>query len=292
MEATLQPIRRFGMDGAILFSDILILPWALGRTLAFTEGHGPSLPPITAVDEVRALDRIGFLARTAPVLETIWQTRAALAEHHPETALIGFVGAPFTVACYMVDGGGSKDFAATRRMATSAPETFELLIDTLTEASITYLLAQIDAGAEAVMLFDSWAGLLPPSGFARHVIGPTRRIASAIRDKHPTIPVIGFPRLAGTMIGRYAAETGVQALGMDTAADPGVVRGMVAETIGLQGNLDPFALLQGGSTMESEVRTILAAMRERPFVFNLGHGVMQQTPPEHVADLVRLVRKG
>ena len=292
MEATLQPIRRFGMDGAILFSDILILPWALGRKLAFTEGHGPSLPPITAVDEVRALDRIGFLARTAPVLETIWQTRAALAERHPETALIGFVGAPFTVACYMVDGGGSKDFMATRRMAASAPETFELLIDTLTEASITYLLAQIDAGAEAVMLFDSWAGLLSPSGFAKHVIGPTRRIAAAIREKHPALPVIGFPRLAGTMIRAYAAETGVQTVGMDTAADTGVVRGMVAETMGLQGNLDPFALLQGGTTMESEVRTILAAMRERPFVFNLGHGVMPQTPPEHVADLVRLVRKG
>ncbi len=292
MEATLQPIRRFGMDGAILFSDILILPWALGRKLAFTEGHGPSLPPITAVDEVRALDRIGFLARTAPVLETIWQTRAALAERHPETALIGFVGAPFTAACYMVDGGGSKDFMATRRMAASAPETFELLIDTLTEASITYLLAQIDAGAEAVMLFDSWAGLLPPSGFAKHVIGPTRRIAAAIREKHPALPVIGFPRLAGTMIRAYAAETGVQTVGMDTAADTGVVRGMVAETMGLQGNLDPFALLQGGATMESEVRTILAAMRERPFVFNLGHGVMPQTPPEHVADLVRLVRKG
>jgi uroporphyrinogen decarboxylase len=292
MEATLQPIRRFGMDGAILFSDILILPWALGRKLAFTEGHGPSLPPITAVDEVRALDRIGFLARTAPVLETIWQTRAALAERHPETALIGFVGAPFTVACYMVDGGGSKDFMATRRMAASTPETFELLIDTLTEASITYLLAQIDAGAEAVMLFDSWAGLLSPSGFAKHVIGPTRRIAAAIREKHPALPVIGFPRLAGTMIRAYAAETGVQTVGMDTAADTGVVRGMVAETMGLQGNLDPFALLQGGTTMESEVRTILAAMRERPFVFNLGHGVMPQTPPEHVADLVRLVRKG
>ncbi len=291
-DATLQPIRRFGMDGAILFSDILILPWALGRDLKFTEGHGPSLTPLKAVDEVRALDSAGFLQRVEPVLETIGLIRSELAQKHPSTALIGFVGAPFTVACYMIEGGGSKEFAETRRMAAGNPEAFDHLIEVLTATSITYLLAQIAAGAEAVMLFDSWAGLLSPSGFRRHVIRPTARIAAAIKQLHPNVPVIGFPRLAGTMIGAYAAEAGVDTVGMDTAADPSVIRGLVPETVGLQGNLDPFALMQGGEVMEQEARAILAAMKQRPFVFNLGHGVMPPTSPAHVAALVDLVRGG
>ncbi len=289
-DATLQPIRRFGMDGAILFSDILILPWALGRDLKFTEGHGPSLTPLRAVDEVRGLDSTGFLSRVEPVLETIGLIRSELAKKHPSTALIGFVGAPFTVACYMIEGGGSKEFAETRRMAAGDPEAFDRLIEVLTATSITYLLAQIAAGAEAVMLFDSWAGLLSPSGFRRHVIGPTARIAAAIKQLHPEVPVIGFPRLAGTMIGIYAAEAGVDTVGMDTAADPATVRGLVPEGIGLQGNLDPFALMQGGEVMEREARAILSAMTHRPFVFNLGHGVMPPTSPAHVAALVDLVR--
>jgi uroporphyrinogen decarboxylase len=289
-DATLQPIRRFGMDGAILFSDILILPWALGRDLTFTEGHGPRLNPLRAVDEVLALDSMGFLDRVAPVLETIGLIRSELSQKHPDTALIGFVGSPFTVACYMIEGGGSKEFAETRRMAAGNPETFDRLIDVLTEASITYLSAQITAGAEAVMLFDSWAGLLSPQGFRRHVIAPTARIAAAIKQRHPGVPVIGFPRLAGTMIAAYAAEAGVDTVGMDTAADPRVVRTLIPQGIGLQGNLDPFALLQGGEVMEREARAILDAMINRPFVFNLGHGVMPPTPPAHVAALVDLVR--
>jgi uroporphyrinogen decarboxylase len=289
-DATLQPIRRFGMDGAILFSDILILPWALGRDLTFTEGHGPSLTPLRAVDEVLALDQSGFLGRVAPVLETIGLIRSELTQKHPDTALIGFVGAPFTVACYMIEGGGSKEFAETRRMATSDPEAFDRLITVLTDASITYLSAQIEAGAETVMLFDSWAGLLSPPGFERHVIGPTARIAAAIKQRHPGVAVIGFPRLAGTMISAYAAGTGVDTVGMDTAADPRVVRQLVPDRLGLQGNLDPFALLQGGKVMEREAHAILDAMDHRPFVFNLGHGVMPPTPPAHVAALVELVR--
>jgi uroporphyrinogen decarboxylase len=242
------------------------------------------------VDEVRALDSAGFLSKVAPVLETIGRIRSELAQKHPATALIGFVGAPFTVACYMIEGGGSKEFAETRRMAAGNPEAFDQLIEVLTTASITYLLAQIAAGAEAVMLFDSWAGLLSPSGFRRHVIGPTARIAAAIKQRHPEVPVIGFPRLAGTMIGAYGAEAGVDTVGMDTAADPVAVRGLVPEGIGLQGNLDPFALLQGGEVMEQEARAILSAMKNRPFVFNLGHGVMPPTSPAHVAALVDLVR--
>lgn len=289
-EATLQPIRRFGMDGAILFSDILILPWALGRELRFDEGHGPRLQPLRVVDEVRGLQVQGFLKKVSPVLETIRLTRERLTADHPETALIGFVGAPFTVACYMVEGGGSKDFPETRKMAASDPALFGDLIDRITEASIAYLLAQIEAGAEAVMLFDSWAGLLSPSGFDRHVIQPTARIVAAIRQQHPTIPIIGFPRLAGTMAAAYAAKTGVNTMGVDTAADMAVVRQLVPPTVGLQGNLDPFALLSGGQVMEQEARAILSAMKGHPFIFNLGHGVMPPTPPAHVAALVDLIR--
>ena len=290
-DATLQPIRRFGMDGAILFSDILILPWALGRDLTFTEGHGPRLTPLRAVDEVLALDSTRFLDRVAPVLETIGLIRNELAQKHPGTALIGFVGAPFTVACYMIEGGGSKEFAETRRMAAGSPEIFDSLIEMLTEDQ-HHLPLGTDRrrAAEAVMLFDSWAGLLSPTGFRRHVIGPTARIAAAIRERHPGVPIIGFPRLAGTMIAPYAAETGVDTVGVDTAADPRLVRILVSEGVGLQGNLDPFALLQGGDVMEREARAILEAMNGRPFVFNLGHGVMPPTPPAHVAALVDLVR--
>jgi uroporphyrinogen decarboxylase len=278
------------MDGAILFSDILILPWALGRDLRFDEGHGPRLDPLRTVDEVQALASDGLLDRVAPVLETIRLTRSRLASEHPETALIGFVGAPFTVACYVVEGGGSKEFAETRRMAACEPAIFDAIIEQITEASITYLCAQIEAGVEAVMLFDSWAGLLSPAGFEKHVIRPTARIVAAIRSRYPAIPIIGFPRLAGTMAPAYAARTGVSTMGVDTAADLSVLRRLVPQTVGLQGNLDPFALLVGGQVMEEEARSILQAMKGHPFVFNLGHGVMPPTRPDHVAALVDFIR--
>ncbi len=286
----MQPIRRFGMDGAILFSDILILPWALGRDLRFDEGHGPRLDPLRTVDEVQALTSHGLLERVAPVLETIKLTRSRLAAEHPETALIGFVGAPFTVACYVVEGGGAKEFAETRRMAASEPAVFDALIERITEASITYLGAQIEAGVEAVMLFDSWAGLLSPAGFEKHVIRPTARIVASLRSRYPEIPIIGFPRLAGTMAPAYAERTGVSTMGVDTAADLSVLRRLVPQTVGLQGNLDPFALLAGGQVMEEEACSILQAMKGHPFIFNLGHGVMPPTRPEHVAALVDLIR--
>jgi uroporphyrinogen decarboxylase len=289
-EATLQPIRRFGMDGAILFSDILILPWALGRDLSFAEGHGPVLEPLRLAHEVSALDEHGFLRRVEPVLETIGRLREKLAEESPGTALIGFVGAPFTVACYMIEGGGSKDFATARGLAAREPAMFGRLIERLTETSSTYLLAQIKAGAEAVMIFDSWSGLLPPDLFRRYVVEPTAQIAAIIKARHPQVPVIGFPRLAGTMIAAYGAGAGVDTMGMDTASDPGVAARLVPPGLGLQGNLDPFALLAGGDALAEAAYRILGAMRGRPFVFNLGHGVMPPTPPEHVAALVDLVR--
>jgi uroporphyrinogen decarboxylase len=213
--------------------------------------------------------------------------RTALDE---KTALIGFAGGPFTVACYMIEGGGSRDFAATRQMAYDDPDLFGRLMQVLTEATIDYLLAQIAAGAEAVMLFDSWAGVLSPSLFRTHVTAPTRRIVGALRLRYPSVPIIGFPRLAGVMLGDYAVLAGTNGVGMDTAMDPGRAQWLVPKRTALQGNLDPMALLSGGRAMRDEARTILLAMRGRPFVFNLGHGIVPQTPPEHVSELMELVR--
>jgi uroporphyrinogen decarboxylase len=285
-EVTLQPVRRFGMDAAILFSDILILPWALGRPLRFVEGEGPVLPPLREAAEVAALDLARLPAAVAPVLETVQRVRAAAGE----ATLIGFAGAPFTVACYMVQGHGGGDFPAARLMAYRDPALFGRLIDLLTEATIAYLLAQIAAGAEALMLFDSWAGTLPPALFRRHVIAPTARIVAALAARYPEVPVIGFPRLAGMLLGPYAEATAVQGLGLDTAADPAQAARLVPARVALQGNLDPLALVAGGAAMAEGARAILAAMRGRPFVFNLGHGVLPETPPEHVAALGALVR--
>jgi uroporphyrinogen decarboxylase len=239
------------------------------------------------------LDALRLPEAIAPIEQTVRQVRLALArEGFTSTALIGFAGAPFTVACYMVEGGGSRDFAATRTMAYEDPYLFSCLIDRLTEATVTYLAAQIDAGAEAVMLFDTWAGILPPSQFRTHVERPTREIVAALRNNRPDVPIIGFPRLAGMLLGEYVAETKVQAIGMDTATEPVEVMSRVSPTVTLQGNLDPLAVVAGGTVMQGETNAILRAMHGRPFVFNLGHGIVPQTSPEHVTELVRLVRAG
>jgi uroporphyrinogen decarboxylase len=291
-EATLQPVRRYGMDGAILFSDILILPWALGQALRFAQGEGPVLEPIRDAAALARLDASRLAAGIAPILETVRRVRAGLAAEAPRTALIGFAGAPFTVACYMVEGHGSKDYAAARGMAYADPALFGRLIRLLVDTTAEYLIAQADAGAEALMLFDSWSGMLSPSQFRRWVIEPTAEIVRAIRKRHPTIPLIGFPRLAGPMLADYAGRAGTNAVAMDTGMDPRWAAQAVPATTTLQGNLDPLALLAGGMALEVEARAILAAMRGRPFVFNLGHGVIPPTPPEHVTALVRLVRMG
>jgi uroporphyrinogen decarboxylase len=291
-EVTLQPIRRFRMDGAILFSDILMLPWALGHGLRFAEGEGPVLPRLEDQAGIDALDPDGVVAAIAPILETVARVRAGLREEGMDaTALIGFAGAPFTVACYMIEGGGSKDFARVRTMAYAQPALFDRLMAVLTEATITYLAAQIEAGAEAVMLFDSWAGVLSPALFRRHVIAPTRQITETLEERYPHIRMVGFPRLAGTMIAPYAAETDCAAVAMDTATDPALVASIVPPDIALQGNLDPLALLSGGAPLTDQADSILASMRGRPFVFNLGHGIVPQTPPEHVGALVGHVRR-
>jgi uroporphyrinogen decarboxylase len=291
-EVTIQPIRRYGMDGAILFSDILMVPWALGQPLRFAEGEGPVLEPLRTAEAVAALEPAMLRERAAPIFETVRLTRAALEAQAPKTALIGFAGSPWTVAAYMVEGHGSKDFHTARGMAYADPALFGRLIRTLVEATTDYLLAQIEAGAEAVMLFDSWAGMLSPSQFRRWVIEPTATIVRNVKRLHPSIPVIGFPRLAGPLITEYVQRTGVNTVAIDTSMDPRFAASAVPAHVGLQGNLDPLSLVAGGVALEAEARQILAAMRGRPFVFNLGHGIEKVTPPEHVAQLVRLVRSG
>ena len=286
-EVTLQPIRRYGFDAAILFSDILMLPWALGHGLAFKEGEGPVLPRLTTGQDVSALDPGRVMGAVAPILETVERTKAGLDDG---TALIGFAGSPFTVACYMVEGGGSKEFARIRGMAHGEPALFASLIDVLVESTVEYLSGQIHAGADAVMLFDSWAGVLSPRLFALHVIEPTRRIVAAIRARHPGTPIIGFPRLAGVLVGAYAARTGVDAVALDTGAELSIAAGLVPATVATQGNLDPLSVVAGGEAMAAEVRGVLDGARGRPHIFNLGHGIVPQTPPAHVAALVKQVR--
>lgn len=290
-EVTLQPIRRYRFDAAILFSDILMLPWALGQGLAFREGEGPVLPPLRDAAGIAALDPSRLLDRVAPILEAVCRVRAGLqAEGLGDTTLIGFAGAPFTVACYMVEGGGSRDFAATRSMAFRDPALFTRLLDILAEATVSYLSAQIEAGAEAVMLFDSWAGVLSPGQFRAHVVRPTRFIVGELGRRHPAVPVIGFPRLAGLLIGEYVRATGVRAVGLDTGMDLSLAKSSMPSRVTLQGNLDPLALCVGGAAMRAEATRILEVMHGWPFVFNLGHGIVPQTPPAHVAELVELVR--
>lgn len=290
-EVTIQPIRRYGFDAAILFSDILIVPWALGQGLAFKEGEGPVLPPIRDEASFRALDPTRLVPNTAPMMEAVRQSRAALSnERFDATALIGFAGAPFTVACYMVEGSGSRDFAATRTLAWQEPLLFDRIIDLLTDATVTYLSGQIDAGAEALMLFDSWAGVLAPTQFYRYVLKPTQRIVATLRQQYPGIPVIGFPRMAGLAVEDYALDTGVNAVGLDTSMDLTRVLPLLPNTVAAQGNLDPLVLVAGGEAMAAETHAILTAMRGRPFIFNLGHGIVPATPPEHVSTLVEMVR--
>ena len=286
-EVTLQPIRRYGFDAAILFSDILMLPWALGYGLAFKEGEGPVLPRLTTAADVAALDPSRVAKAITPILETVQRTKAGLDD---KTALIGFAGSPFTVACYMVEGGGSKDFARIRGMAHGDPALFGSLIDVLVDSTVEYTSAQVDAGADAIMLFDSWAGVLSPLLFARYVTEPTRRIVQALRDRHPGLPIIGFPRLAGVQVGAYAAATGVDAVALDTGAELHVATGLVPGHVTTQGNLDPLALVAGGAALHAEAQGVLDAVRGRPHIFNLGHGIVPQTPPEHVAALVAQVR--
>jgi len=287
-EITLQPVRRFGMDAAILFSDILVLPWALGQDLRFVDGEGPQMTPLRDNTALAKLDLARAPAETEPVMETVRRVRAVLPA---DCTLLGFAGSPFTVACYMVEGGGSRDFAATRTAAYADPAFFGGLIDLLVDATIEYLAAQVEAGADAVMLFDTWAGVLPPSQFFIHVVGPTARIVAELHRRFPGLKIIGFPRLAGTFAADYVAQTGVQCIGFDTSVDAARLAATLPPNIAVQGNLDPMVLIAGGATLAEESRRIRDALRGRPHIFNLGHGILPQTPPAHVAELLTTLRQ-
>jgi uroporphyrinogen decarboxylase len=285
-EITLQPIRRYGMDAAILFSDILVVPDGLGCQVAFVEGQGPQLVPIRDAAAVAELGAEALHERLAPVYETVRKVAASLP---PEVTLIGFAGAPWTVAAYMVEGEGSKEFVHARRFARRDPETFARLIDLLTEATADYLVAQIRAGAEVVQLFDSWAGVLPEPEMARWCLEPARRIVARIHAVAPEVPVIVFPRGVGASYARFATAVGAEGISLDTTVPLDWARRELGGVC-LQGNLDPVALLGPRDALQAEVRRIGGAMAGRPFVFNLGHGVLPDTDPQAVAALVDEVR--
>src|SRR5579863_3655223 len=288
-EATLQPIRRYGFDAAVLFSDILVVAHGLGQAVSFREGEGPVLEPIRDASALRSLSPDRLSARVSPVYETVKRVAELLPAG---TALIGFAGAPWTVATYMVEGGSSREFAAVKGWAYADPTSFSQLIDRLVDATILYLAGQINAGAEAIQLFDTWAGVLPEEAFRRWVIAPTRRIVEAIKKSFPRIPVIGFPRGAGLLYRAYFLETGVTALGLDTTVPLAIARKTLQSAGAVQGNLDPLLLVAGGAAMEAAVTAILEAFRPGPFIFNLGHGIVPSTPLENVARLVERVRHG
>lgn len=282
-EITLQPLRRYDFDAAILFSDILVIPHALGQGLAFVEGEGPQLPPLEKLSDIENLDMAGFEQKLAPVYETIQILKRELAA---DKTLIGFAGAPWTIACYMLHGRGGGTFDRTRQMGAADPAGFQTFLMHIADVTARYLVSQIKNGADTVQLFDSWAGLVPDSDFESHIIAPTKHIIDKIRAAAPDVPIIGFPRQAGKHYAAYAHETGISALGLDPQAD---IQSM-PKNICLQGNLDPEKLLAGGDTMRRAALDILQAAEGRPFVFNLGHGVIKETPPEHVAELAALVR--
>jgi uroporphyrinogen decarboxylase len=284
-EITLQPIRRFGFDGAILFSDILIVPHALGQDLRFEAGEGPRLSPRLADAALASLERVP--ARLEPIFRTVENVKAALPA---ETTFLGFAGSPWTVATYMIAGEGSREQAEARRYAYADPGAFGAIIGAIEAMTVDYLSAQIDAGVDAVQLFDSWAGSLSPTQFETWVIAPTARIVDQLRARHPDIPIIGFPKGAGAKLAAYARETGVDALGLDETVDPAWAVRTLPHDLPLQGNLDPLALLAGGGALETAVGRILSSFEGRPHIFNLGHGIIKETPISHVERLIELVR--
>lgn len=284
-EITIQPIRRFGFDGAILFSDILIVPYAMGQNLEFLVGEGPRLSPRLAETALASLDPVN--ERLAPIYDTVAKVKAALG---PETTMLGFAGSPWTVATYMVAGEGSRDQHETRAYAYRDPAAFQAIIDAIIAVTIEYLSGQIEAGAEAVQLFDSWAGSLSPAQFERWVIAPNAAITAEVKRRHPDVPVIGFPKGAGGKLPAYARETGVDAVGIDETVDPLWAARELPADMPVQGNLDPLLLLSGGDEMERQAHAVLDAFAGRPHVFNLGHGIGQTTPIANVEHLLRIVR--
>jgi len=285
-EITLQPLNRFPqLDAAILFSDILIVPFAIGQNLTFIAGEGPRLTPPLAGASLD--DLTPYPARIEPIYETVRKVRRQLA---PEKTLVGFAGAPWTVATYMVAGQGSRDQSDTRRLAYADAGRFGDILGRIEAVTLDYLSGQVDAGAEALQLFDSWAGSLSPAQFERWVIAPTARLVDAVERRHPDVPIIGFPKGAGGKLAAYARETGVDAIGLDETVDPVWAARELPETMPLQGNLDPLALITGGTELGTAVQRILDAFAGRPHIFNLGHGILPDTPIAHVEQLIALVK--
>ncbi|SMF63775.1 uroporphyrinogen decarboxylase [Allosphingosinicella indica] len=286
-EVTLQPLRRFGFDGAILFSDILIVPYALGMDLTFEAGEGPRLAP--PLSEARLADLTPAPGRLEPVYATVDKVARAL---DPNVTFLGFAGSPWTVATYMVAGRGSREQAEARRLAYRDPEGFGAIIAAVEAMTIDYLSGQIGAGVEAVQLFDSWSGSLSPAQFEQWVIAPTQRIVAGLKARHPDVPVIGFPKGAGGKLPAYAEATGIDAIGVDETVNPEWADAVLPKHMPVQGNLDPLALITGGAALESAVARIISAFRGRPHIFNLGHGILPDAPIAHVEQLLRLVRGG
>lgn len=286
-EATLQPIRRYGFDAAILFSDILVIPHALGQKVSFREGTGPVLAALGDMHDVEALEVQGAAERLASVYQTVRNVKQALPAN---VALIGFAGAPWTVATYMIEGGSSREFAKVKRVAYGNPEGFAQLIDKIVAATADYLCAQVTAGAEALQIFDSWAGVLPDDAFERWCIAATKELVKKVRERHPTVPIIGFPRGAGPMYIAYAKHCGVTAISLDTTVPLAWAAKELQTLLPVQGNLDPQILVTGGTGLSGAVDRVIGALGKGPFVFNLGHGIVPETPPEHVAALVEQVR--
>ena len=286
-EITLQPVRRFGFDAAILFSDILVVPYALGQHVSFESGEGPRLDALSEPDDLRRLSAEIDHDVLAPVYETITRVKDELPER---VALLGFCGAPWTVATYMIAGRGSVDQSAARVFAYRHSEVFAELIEILVTSSISYLARQFEAGVDAVQIFDTWAGVLPRDEFQKWCIEPMARIVAGLRRQHPGAKIIGFPRGAGTELPRYLAAVPVDAVGLDWTVELGFAREQIQMLRPVQGNLDPLALLAGGPALDRAVDSILRAFSEGPFIFNLGHGVLPDTPVENVARLVERVR--
>ena len=286
-DVTLQPVRRFGFDAAILFSDILVVPLALGRKLWFAEGEGPRLEPLSEASDVMALRPEADDAVLSPIYETVRRVKAELPK---EITLIGFCGAPWTVATYMVAGRGTPDQAPAKDMAARDPTAFQHLVDCLVEASVGYLAKQLEAGAEVVQIFDTWAGSLPPEGFERWCVQPTKKLVAKLREKKPGVRVIGFPRGAGANIPHYVDETGVDAVSLESEIDRAFAREQIQSRVPVQGNVDPKILLAGGEALDREVDTVLEAFGDGPHIFNLGHGILPPTPIAHVERMLKRVR--
>ncbi|MEO0913086.1 MAG: uroporphyrinogen decarboxylase [Pseudomonadota bacterium] len=288
-EVTLQPIRRYGFDAAILFADILLVPQALGADLWFVEGEGPRLSTITCAEDLARLKPVEAIHETlAPVYETVRILRAELPR---ETALIGFAGAPWTVATYMIAGQGTKDQGPARKLMYGEPETFDRLIDIVTEATIAYLLRQIEAGAEVVKIFDSWAGALPGRVFEKYATLPAKRIVDALRAAHPHVPVIGFPRQGGEKVPAFIETTGVSGCAIDTNVDPEWAARVLQPKTCVQGNLDPALLVTGGPMLERSVMALREVFAEGPYIFNLGHGITPDADPAHVSTMLEALRR-